>query len=76
MFGFLQEVDVPADRKVIIQLPLDAPIGMTLAVKFETKPQPAKRPRTSLADWAEANAEDLGGEVASADVEGFTGRNY
>jgi hypothetical protein len=35
-----------------------------------------KRPRTSLADWAETNAENWGSELSSADVEGFTGRRY
>jgi hypothetical protein len=75
MFTFEQDVDVPADRKVVIQLPPNAPIGARLAVKFESQPR-AKRPRTSLAEWAEANAEDLGADVSSADVEGFTGRKY
>jgi hypothetical protein len=76
MFSFLQEVDVPADRKIIIQLPPDAPVGAKLAVKFESQANPPKRPRTSLADWTEKNAEDLGDDVSSGDVEGFTGRRY
>ena len=33
-------------------------------------------PRTSLADWAEANAENWGEQLGSEDVEGFTGRRY
>jgi hypothetical protein len=37
----------------------------------ETRP---KRPGTSLADWAEQNAEDWGDQLSSEDVEGFTGR--
>lgn len=76
MFSFLQEVNVPADRKIVIQLPPDAPVGAKLAVKLQSQPSPQKRPRTSLADWAEENAEDLGGDVSSTDVEGFTGRRY
>jgi hypothetical protein len=75
MFTFEQDVDVPADRKVVIQLPPEAPVGARLAVKFESQPRP-KRPRTSLADWAEANAENPGPDVSSTDVEGFTGRKY
>jgi len=36
----------------------------------------AKRPGTSLADWAEENAEDWGDQLTSEDVEGFTGRRF
>ena len=35
-----------------------------------------KRPGTSLADWAEQNAEDWGDQLSSEDVEGFTGRRF
>ena len=36
-----------------------------------------KKPfRTSLADWAEENAEHWGDELRSDDVEGFTGRRF
>lgn len=36
----------------------------------------AKRPGTSLADWAEQNAEDWRNQFSSADVESFTGRRF
>jgi hypothetical protein len=36
----------------------------------------AKRPGSSLAEWAEENAEDWGGQLRSDDVEGFTGRRF
>lgn len=35
-----------------------------------------KRTGTSLADWAEQNAEDWGDHLRSDDVEGFTGRRF
>jgi hypothetical protein len=35
-----------------------------------------KRPGTSLADWAEQNAEDWGDQLRSDDVERFTGRRF
>ena len=42
------------------------------------KPAPAakKKPGTSLADWAEENAEDWGDRIRSDDVESFTGRRF
>lgn len=38
--------------------------------------QAVKRPGTSLADWAEQNAEEWGAQFTSEDVEGFTGRRF
>lgn len=38
--------------------------------------QTPKRPGTSLANWAEENAEDWGDQFTSEDVEGFTGRRF
>jgi hypothetical protein len=35
-----------------------------------------KRPGTSLADWAEKNAEDWGDQMNSENVESFTGRRF
>jgi len=35
-----------------------------------------KQSRTSLADWADGNAEDWGSRLSSKDVDGFTGRKY
>lgn len=35
-----------------------------------------RKSRTSLADWADANAEHWGSQLSSTDVEGFTGRSF
>ena len=35
-----------------------------------------KRPGTSLADWADENAEDWDDKLSSEDVESFTGRRF
>lgn len=35
-----------------------------------------KPPESSLADWAEQNAEDWGDQFISEDVEGFAGRRF
>jgi len=43
--------------------------------KLAERPQ-EKQPRTSLADWADANAEHWGTQLNSEDVEGFTGRRF
>lgn len=72
-------VDIGADRKVVLELPPDVPVGkarLTVSIESETSQRPPKRPRTSLAEWAEKNAEDYGGAVRSDDVEGFTGRSF
>ena len=58
--------------------------GAKLAEGTQVKVEPlppqqkamAKRPGTSLAEWAEQNAEDWGEQLSSEDVEGFTGRRF
>jgi hypothetical protein len=35
-----------------------------------------KRPRTSLAEWAEKNAEHWGDQIRSDDAKGFIGRKF
>ena len=70
--------DVKDDRRVVLTLPPEVPTGeaelvVTVAPQKNDKP---KRPGTSLADWAEANAEDWGDRLSSEDVEGFTGRRF
>jgi hypothetical protein len=67
--------DVKDDHRVVLTLPPEVPTGQAeLVVTIEPQMQAAKRPRTSLADWAEANAENWGDRLSSEDVEGFTGR--
>ncbi len=78
MITFQISADVPADRQVTLQLPPDVPVGkndfvVTVATQSEVQ---GKRPRSSLADWAERNAEAWGGRLNSEDVEGFTGRRF
>jgi hypothetical protein len=70
-------VDVKDDRQVVLTLPPEVPIGQTeLIVTVSPQSAQRKKPRTSLAEWAEANAEDWGAKISSEDVEGFTGRRY
>ena len=70
-------VDVKDDRQIVLTLPPEVPIGQTeLVVRVTPKKNEGKKPGTSLADWAEANAEDWGDQISSEDVEGFTGRRY
>jgi len=70
-------VDVKDDRQVVLTLPPEVPTGKAELV-ISVAPQSAeqKKPRTSLAAWAEANTEDWGDKINSEDVEGFTGRRY
>lgn len=46
------------------------------AIAAHVQPESPVRQRTSLADWAEQNAEDWGNRLNSEDVEGFTGRRF
>ncbi len=69
--------DVKDDRRVVLTLPPEVPTGLAELVVTVDSPAPDnKRPRTSLADWAEANAENWGTKLSSEDVEGFTGRRF
>jgi hypothetical protein len=70
--------EVKEDRQVVLTLPPDVPLGkaeMVVTITPQTN-GPAKRPGTSLADWAERHAEDWGDQLSSEDVEGFTGRRF
>ena len=69
--------DVKDDRRVVLHLPPEVPTGQTqLVVTIDSAVPPAKQPRTSLADWAQSNAEHWGAQLSSQDVEGFTGRRF
>jgi hypothetical protein len=78
MITFRVSTDVKADRQVLLTLPPEVPTGRAELVVSVAGPPTLteKQPRTSLADWAEANAEDWGDQLNSEDVEGFTGRRF
>jgi hypothetical protein len=77
MITFRLSTEIKEDRQVVLTLPPEVPIGQAeLVVTVNSPPSDNKRPRTSLADWAEANAENWGDRLNSEDVEGFTGRRF
>ena len=78
MITFRTSADVSDDRRVTLRVPPEVPVGkhdfvITVATQSDDK---TKRPRSSLADWAEQNAESRGDRLSSEDVEGFTGRRF
>ena len=64
----------------VVELEKGAALPDGTWVKVEPLPPPhehhPQRPGTSLADWAEQNAEDWGGRMNSENVESFTGRRF
>jgi hypothetical protein len=78
MVTFRISTVVKEDRRVVVLLPPDVPTGEAeLMVTVDSKVSGAGKPaRTSLAQWAEANAEDWGSTLNSEDVNSFTGRRF
>ena len=77
MLTFRISAEVPEDRRVVIHLPQEIPTGkVNLVVSCDAQANDARPNRTSLAEWAKANAEDWGEELDSANVETFTGRRF
>jgi hypothetical protein len=77
MITFEITTEVKDDRRIVLTLPPEVPTGQAKLVVTVNSPTPDKKPtRTSLADWAEANAENWGDRLSSEDVEGFTGRRF
>jgi len=78
MITFRVATDVKDDRRVVLTLPPEAPTGAVELIVTVDSPaaREDKPPRTSLADWAEAQAENWGTRLSSEDVEGFTGRRF
>ncbi|MFL5342624.1 MAG: hypothetical protein ACJ8F7_21025 [Gemmataceae bacterium] len=75
MITFRVTTNVTDDRRVVLTLLPEVPTGrVELLVTIDVPVQSRKRPRTSLAEWAEANAEEWGQQINSEYVEGFTGR--
>ncbi|MFO0968742.1 MAG: hypothetical protein U0793_24565 [Gemmataceae bacterium] len=75
MLTFRVSAEVNENREVVVKLPPETPTGkieLLVIVATENGAKP-KRPRTSLADWAQQNAEDWGGRLSSEDVSSFTG---
>ena len=69
-------IDIKDDRQVVLTLPPDVPVGPAELLISVAQPAAPKKPRTSLAEWANGNAEDWGDRIQSTDVEGFTGRSF
>jgi len=76
MITMRMTADVPADRQLTFTLPNEVPLGPVEVVVTVETPARQKKPRTSLSQWADENAEHWGDEMNSEDVEGFTGRSY
>jgi hypothetical protein len=68
--------DIHEDRRVVVVLPPEVPVGRSeLIISVADEPEPkALQPRSSLSEWAEQNAEHWGNRLSSQDVEGFTRR--
>lgn len=76
MITFRVSADVQNDHRIVLTLPPEVPTGqaeLVISVRSEAG-KPDRRPRTSLADWAEENAEHWGNHFDASDVESFTGR--
>lgn len=77
MITFRITADIKDDRQIIVNLPPEVPTGKAeLIVTVSQPPNLPNKPRTSLADWADENAEHWGEQLNSEDVEGFTGRSF
>jgi hypothetical protein len=70
--------DLKDGRRIVLTVPPEVPIGsveITVTIGGLSA-ESAEPPCSSLADWAEQNAEDWGDQISSDDVEGLTGRRY
>ncbi len=78
MFTFRASAEVTAERRVELTVPNEVPVGhaefvVTVATPVDAS---AKPPRSSLADWADEQAESWDEKLDSTDVAGFTGRSF
>jgi len=79
MVTFRVSADVKDDRQVLITLPPEVPVGqseLVVSVELVSSEHTKTMGRSSLADWAERNAEHWGDQLSAADVEKFTGRRF
>lgn len=77
MFTFQQEIEISADRRIVIELPPETPLGPAkIEVTIASPDTSGKKFRQSLSEYFKANGEDWGDAIKSTDVEGFTGRSF
>jgi hypothetical protein len=78
MITFRISAEVHDDRRITLVLPADVPTGTNefIVSVAPVGDQGERRPRSSLADWAEAEAEHWGTQLSASDVESFTGRRF
>ncbi len=78
MITFRISADVKDDRQIVLTLPSSVPTGKAelLVTVNSQSAGGARRPRSSLADWAEKSAEHWGQRLSAADVDSFTGRRF
>jgi hypothetical protein len=78
MITFRITAEIKDDHQIVLTLPPEVPTGQAeLVISVASPPSPpSKPPRSSLAEWAEQNAEHWGQRLSAQDVEGFTGRRF
>jgi hypothetical protein len=78
MITFRVSMEVKDDRQIVLTLPPDVPTGKAelLVSVNPLAAGPVRRPRSSLADWADESAEHWGTALSATDVGNFTGRRF
>lgn len=78
MVTFRLSAEVKDDHRVELVLPPEVPTGRVELVisAVSESVKNGKRPRSSLAEWAEQQAEHWSKQIDSTDVAGFTGRRF
>lgn len=77
MFTLHCKVSVAEDRKLVVTLPPEVPVGeLDIELTVREPSEPTTRRVPSLMEWAEANARKFHDAFNSEDVESFTGRRY
>src|SRR5207302_5766809 len=74
MITLRTRTDIKDDRRVVLNLPPEVPVGQAeLVVTIEPQAPDNKPARTSLAAWADVNAKSWGDQLKSQDVVVLTG---
>jgi len=78
MITFHVSTDITDDHRVVLNVQPEVPTGTAeLVVSVSSAvPEASKQPRSSLAEWADQQAEHWGEQLSSIDVAGFTGRRF